>query len=316
MEVRADGSMLARYIQKADVAGFLGVPGRDLRSVDASFRSDGGAILPRETVLIVHLAHVRLLITPDSVLVFDPINPHVEKFIPALQTRLLSRTHPMPFEFRALEAVLVEVCMHLSKQLGRLVPAVDILLDKLSKSSSGSGFNVGFETSLDALLPLQGALHDFADRVDATRNALLDVLASDEDLSLMYLTTYKETGHRRRVDEHDEVEMMLENYVKQVDSIRAEVRSTMRAIQATENITQIRLDAMRNRVLRLEVLLNLAAISVASGGLVAGAFGMNLVHGMEEHPFAFWIVSAAAVFSTFLVFRGGLAYLKFRRIFW
>jgi len=298
----------------------LPLPGRDLRLVDASFRSDGGAILPRETVLIVHLAHVRVLITPDSVLVFDPINPHVEKFIPALQSRLLSRTHPMPFEFRALEAVLVEVCMHLSKQLGRLVPAVDILLDKLSSTTNTTttttSFNVGFESSLDALLPLQGALHDFADRVDATRQALLDVLASDEDLSLMYLTTYKETGHRRRVDQHDEVEMMLENYVKQVDSIRAEVRSTIRAIQATENITQIRLDAMRNRVLRLEVLLNLAAISVASGGLVAGAFGMNLVHGMEDHPFAFWIVSVAAVCSTFLVFRGGLAYLRFRRIFW
>ncbi len=132
----------------------------------------------------------------------------------------------------------------------------------------------------------------------------------------MYLSTFKETGHRRRVDQHDEAEMMLENYVKQVDSFRAEVRSTLRAIQATENITQIRLDAMRNRVLRLEVFLNLGAVSVGTGGLVAGAFGMNLLHGWEDHPYAFFMVSAAAVFSSLAMFRGCLVYLRYRRIFW
>lgn len=131
----------------------------------------------------------------------------------------------------------------------------------------------------------------------------------------MYLSTYAETGHRRRVDQHDEVEMMLENYVKQIDTINAEVRSTQRSIKATENITQIRLDAMRNRVLRLEVFLNLGAVSVGTGGLVAGAFGMNLEHGWESHPYAFWIVAGSAVLSSLVMFRGCLAYLRYRKIF-
>lgn len=140
--------------------------------------------------------------------------------------------------------------------------------------------------------------------------------AAQEDMSLMYLTTFRETGHRRRVDQHDEVEMMLENYVKQLDAIDGDVRSTLRSIKATENITQIRLDAMRNRVLRLEVFLNLAAVSVATGGLVAGAFGMNLVTGIEEAPMAFWLVSAIAVLTSMIMFRGTLAYLRRRRIFY
>lgn len=132
----------------------------------------------------------------------------------------------------------------------------------------------------------------------------------------MYLTTFQETGHRRRVDQHDEVEMMLENYVKQLDAIDADVRSTLRSIKATENITQIRLDAMRNRVLRLEVFLNLGAVSVGTGGLVAGAFGMNLLTGIEDHPLAFWFVSGSAVAASILMFRGTLAYLRYRKIFY
>lgn len=134
-------------------------------------------------------------------------------------------------------------------------------------------------------------------------------------MSLMYLTTFKETGHRRRVDQHDEVEMMLENYVKQIDTVHAEVTSALRAVKATENATQIRLDAMRNRVLRLDVFLNLGAVSVGVGGLVAGVFGMNLLSGLEEDPAAFWIVSGIAFTTSFLFFRGTLAYLRIRRIF-
>jgi magnesium transporter len=93
------------------------------------------------------------------------------------------------------------------------------------------------------------------------------------------------------------------------------VTSTLRAVKATENVTQIRLDAMRNRILRLEVFLNLGAVSVAAGGLVAGAFGMNLATGWEEIPGVFWIVSGSAVGVSLLTFRVILAYLRFRRIF-
>lgn len=134
-------------------------------------------------------------------------------------------------------------------------------------------------------------------------------------MSLMYLSTYKKTGHRRRIDQHDEIEMMLENYVKQLDTVHSEVTSALRSVKTTETATQIRLDAMRNRVLRLDVFLNLGAVSVGVGGLVAGAFGMNLTSGFEEDPLAFWFVSGLAVVSTTLCFRGVLAYLRYRRIF-
>lgn len=179
VEVRGDGEAVARYVQKADAAASLGLPVRDLREVDASFRTTRGALLPREQCIVVHLSHVRVIILPDSVLVFDPLNPHVERFVPLLQTRLCRRTHPMPFEFRALEAVFVEVCARLSKQLGGIVPAVDVVLDALASDSAADFGGGRVTTSLDRLLPLENALNDFADRVSAARGALHDVLASD-----------------------------------------------------------------------------------------------------------------------------------------
>lgn len=131
----------------------------------------------------------------------------------------------------------------------------------------------------------------------------------------MYLTTFRKTGHRRRIDQHDEIEMMLENYVKQIDTVHSEVTSSLRAVKTTETATQIRLDALRNRVLRLDVFLNLGAVSVGVGGLVAGAFGMNLTSGFEEDVYAFWVVSGLAVLTSVVCFRSILSYLRYRGIF-
>jgi magnesium transporter len=301
------------HLQKADAAAALGLMVRDMRAVDASFRSSSPTVVARDAGIIVHLEHIRVIVTPDKVLIFDPANPAVEAFVPRLQRRLLSPSHPMPFEFRAVEGLLVDVCASLNAQLGTLTPATDLVLDTLSTTQDFGGDTV--QHCLDRLLPLENALNEFAVKVDQIRHALNEVLASDEDMSTMYLTVFRDTGRRRRVDEHDEVEMMLENYIKQIDTVHSEVTSTLRAVKATENVTQIRLDAMRNRILRLEVFLNLGAVSVATGGLVAGAFGMNLATGWEEVPGVFWIVSGTCVGVTLLTFRFSLAYLRFKRIF-
>jgi magnesium transporter len=333
------------HLQKADAAAALGLMVRDMRAVDATFRSSAPTIVSRDSGIIVHLQHIRVIVTTDKVLVFDPANPDVEAFIPRLQSRLLSTSHPMPFELRAVEGVLVDVCASLNAQLGTLTPSIDLVLDTLSTTTDFGGNTV--QHCLDRLLPLevraarrasdaprhsaslsrlltgcvslvcraQNALNEFSVKVDHVRRALHDLLASDEDMATMYLTTFRDTGRRRPFHQHDEVEMMLENYVKQIDTVHSEVTSTLRAVKATENVTQIRLDAMRNRILRLEVFLNLGAVSVATGGLVAGAFGMNLKTGIEETPGMFLFASGTVVVVSVLAFRLSLAYLRYKRIF-
>lgn len=141
------------YLQKADAAASLGLMVRDMRAVDASFRTSSPTIVSRNAGIIVHLEHIRVIITTDRVLVFDPGNPDVEAFIPRLQSRLISASHPMPFELRAVEGVLVDVCASLNAQLGTLTPSIDLVLDTLSTTTDFGGSTV--QHCLDRLLPLE-----------------------------------------------------------------------------------------------------------------------------------------------------------------
>ncbi|GAB0489417.1 hypothetical protein MMPV_000636 [Pyropia vietnamensis] len=313
LEILPDGTVSARHVQKADVALELSLNLRDLRVVDPTFRNESPVILARPTALVIHLVHVRVLVTASRVLLFDPHNPAVAALTPRLRARLLDAAHPLPFEMRALEAVLVDVCSGIREEVARLKPKVHAALQVMSKEGKFGGR--GVTDGLDALLPLEMALNELAGSVGMVRTALNEVLMSDEDMSDMYLSWKAATGKERSVDQHDEIEMMVEGYLKQVDAVVYDLGRLLRAVKTTENVTQIRLDASRNRILRLEVFLNLGAVSVGSAACFAGLFGMNLLSGLEEDPYAFWVVSAASAGVAVAVFRSVLLYLRWKRIF-
>jgi len=63
--------------------------------------------------------------------------------------------------------------------------------------------------------------------------------------------------------------------------------------------------------MRINLVVSLAALSVATGAFGAGVFGMNLWHGWEEHPTAFSIVTEGLVGGAGFVFL--VSYLYYRR---
>jgi hypothetical protein len=68
----------------------------------------------------------------------------------------------------------------------------------------------------------------------------------------MYLTE-KSRGRQRDVDQHDEVELLLEAYVKQVDGIVQEADQLASNMRNTEEIVKIILDANRNSLMLLDL---------------------------------------------------------------
>lgn len=68
----------------------------------------------------------------------------------------------------------------------------------------------------------------------------------------MYLTE-KSRGRQRDVDQHDEVELLLEAYVKQVDGIVQEADQLVSNMRNTEEIVNIILDANRNSLMLLDL---------------------------------------------------------------
>lgn len=183
VELTPGAAPKATFIQKADAAQELGLLVRDLRAVDPTFRSHSPAVLPRESGIIINLAHVRVIVLAERVLVFDPLNPAVEHFIPRLQARLDSRDHPMPFEFRAVEAVLVDVCAAFNSTIATLIPSLDVVLDTLSTTTDFGGGTV--QNCMDRLLPLENAVNEFSIKVAQTRDALNEVLSSDVSAAMI-----------------------------------------------------------------------------------------------------------------------------------
>lgn len=120
---------------------------------------------------------MRVIVSSDRVVVFDPVNPVVELFIPKLVAKLENREHPMAFEFRAVEAVLVEVCASFNATIGTLIPSLDAVLDTLSTTTDFGGGTV--QNCMDRLLPLENALNEFAAKVTQTRAAVNEILSSD-----------------------------------------------------------------------------------------------------------------------------------------
>ena len=70
---------------------------------------------------------------------------------------------------------------------------------------------------------------------------------------------------------------------------------------------------MRNALIRVEVLMNMFMVSLASGGTICALFGMNLIHSFEEHAFAFWIAAGGVVCVSSCTF-GLIYYLTRNRL--
>jgi magnesium transporter len=335
LEIRADAphAFIQRRLSKATLAARLRLPLRDLRVVDPAFRNEAPVVLARQGAIVIHLEHIRAVVEADRVTLFDPEQPAVEAFLPQLHARLAtSNVRPtLPFELRALESILVDVCNSLMREMRYLSPVIESMLQALSSdgavgptaSTAAAAAAAAAEHSssippdalmLDRLLGAKNKLNELQNRATQLRSALNEVLMSDEDMSEMYLSTKVESGHRRRVDQHEEVEMMFENYLKQIDSMVSEVLSRAHAIQSTEDFVQIKLDALRNRILRLDLVLKLGSVSLSSGALVAAIFGMNLHSTLEDSELAFLSITGGLIGISGLVFLGGAAYCRYKRL--
>mmetsp|Transcript_4158 Transcript_4158/g.6353 ORF Transcript_4158/g.6353 Transcript_4158/m.6353 type:complete len:101 (-) Transcript_4158:28-330(-) len=80
-----------------------------------------------------------------------------------------------------------------------------------------------------------------------------------------------------------------------MDEMLAALRSVQSYVRNTEEVVEIELDLLRNRIMRYEMLLELSGLVVGVAAAVTGAFGMNLVNRLEEHPTMFYNISGALI---------------------
>lgn len=280
-----DGNHELATYERRELRREYQVANRDLRLLDASFRSLPG-ILVRESSILVNFDYQRALITADALHIFFPFGPNTQNVILAFKehVRQLKKDENirLPFELVALEYLLITVTDSLERRYAIFNDTVSASLAK-ARMTQGSTFS--------ELLPIKDDLNNFNLFLEETSDALQEILDNDEDMAAMYLTS-KQSGQRRQTREHHEVELVLEAYVSKIDELLNEVKGLIGNIKSTEQLVQIHLDATRNQIMRIELLLTMGTFSMATGAFAASLFGMNLMNHWETHPYAFYSVSA------------------------
>ena len=212
----------------------------------------------------------------------------------------------MPFEFIALELILMTVTRTLESRFEVYNSSLSPLL-----SSSSTTLNEG--STLMHLLQLKNGLTSFEVVLGETGWALRHVLQDDADMAEMFLTM-KAKGQVPRIEEHGEIEVLLETYLRKVDELENEVRTNVKSISLTEEHIQIRLDTVRNAMMKVDLLLTICTFAVAASALIASTFGMNLSSKLEHSDSAFWIASLVMAALTVLLIRFGLKLCRRHKI--
>jgi len=151
LEVSSDGTHQRDVtFSRAELSSMLGLHPRDLRFLDASMRNLP-SILARRKVIIVNLDMFKALITADRVLMSDTFYPHVKAVVQPMQASVLNGgelydNQPVPFEFIALEHILLTVCRNLEARF-------DVYLRSLAPLLSDSGTSTSSSFSFTDKLP-------------------------------------------------------------------------------------------------------------------------------------------------------------------
>jgi magnesium transporter len=309
------GYFIERVISKRDLAQTLDVEPRDLRKVlSASQRRLISGVNVREKCIILHLEHVKAIIMSDRMFLFDHTRDARVKtfslFLPSLlyeqRTTNGSATAVatangvngnLPFELRALEAVLIEVTESLDAMLKEMTPRMLELLHDLTVVQSTA--------NLSALVSANDSLSSFDARVQSLRHALTELLNNDEDLAGLFLT------EKRATQDHGEAEELVENYLMQVEETSERIAELQTRFRNVMSYIQIHFDSQRNRLMRMSLVVSLGALSCSTTATGAGLFGMNLMSGLESSPHAFYAVSGTLLSIGALLFSG--SYMLYRR---
>lgn len=276
------------------------------------------------------MVHIRALIKPDRVIIFNAPGHEdsdaARRFKAHLQANVRSglaldaeeresgfamnaeerddgdcEDFGLPYEHRALESILVDTSNALEEEMGFIRRLVDNLLEDFEHDID--------RENLRRLLHYSKRLAGFQSRAKYIKSTVDELLDSDEDLSNMYITD-KMLGKPRGLQDHEQLELLLESFTKQVEEIVSEIDTTVINMQSTQEVAELMLDSGRNALLALDIKVSIATLGIGTGALVAGLFGMNLTTSLEETPYAFAIVSGAAAFTGLLTFLYGAKVLR------
>ncbi|KAL9187658.1 hypothetical protein ACHAXT_006036 [Thalassiosira profunda] len=278
-------------------------------------------ILPRESEIVLAFGCVRAIINRESAYIFDAHKPTIKQQAMRMSKQL---TQKDSFEFRdgeillhgggskstfeidMLEQIVRFVCTMYSRRIRVYEPIVNSLMDRVTAEAFSP-------TGLHKLVPVKDSLQHFEMNVKGALHCITELLSNDEDMAHLMLTERalaKAEGRELRIDVHEQVELLFEEYARQLKSTLLEIDYMLQRVQSKQDMVALSLDAYRNRMIRMNLYLTIGGISLAFGTAVAGFFGMNLVSGLEEAEGVFELVVLGSTFFGGAFLSGCYFYLN------
>ncbi|KAL8029685.1 hypothetical protein ABFX02_14G240800 [Erythranthe guttata] len=325
VEVRSNAMVSTRKINRRHLLKSSGLRPRDIRSVDPSLwlTNSMPSLLVREYAILLNLGSLRAIAMQERVLIFNYNRKGGKAFIDTLLPRLnpknMNGGPSMPFVLEVVEAALHSRIQRLEKLLMGLEPRVQGLLEVLPNRLTAD--------VLEELRISKQQLVELGSKAGALKQMLLDILEDTHEIRQICIMgrnctlakndemecpvpLEKETAD----EEEEEIEMLLENYLQRCESCHGQSERLLDSAREMEDSIAVNLSSRRLEVSRVELLLQVGALCVGVGALIAGIFGMNLRSYLEEQVFAFWITTGGIFFGAVVGFFLMYLYLRKKKI--
>eukprot|EP00752_Nemacystus_decipiens_P002877 g2677.t1 len=266
---------------------------RDMRQLFSSQSKSEPAISVRRNCVLVNFETLRGIVLVDRILLV--VDPGADSILFEVQ-KAVTESHDDVYEFelKAVEALLSVSSKRLEREVREVEqPIADIvnILEGPGKGATSAKHNDRFRVLLNSINVLEN-------RAKARRRALLMVLEDDTDLAMMNLTRMYQSPEdylpplsAEVLEDHEEMELLLEAYLQDINSIYNVLELLQGRARSTEALVMVKLDIARNRILTAGLVFSMASTCLAVGALVSGIFGMNLHNGVETKDVWFRVVA-------------------------
>jgi Mg2+ and Co2+ transporter CorA len=332
VKVTYSGRILASTHTTSELLKAAGIYARDLFTLNITSRqerqrpSTGGvrralaAVVTRDDMILLSFGSIRAVANLEQVLLLDAHNPAVRDFARELAdafgakkaSELTGGTslEDEPYELVFLEMVLRDTVDSFNRRLRLLEPIVDNFLDKVADE-------IYSDTGVHQLVPLKDCLQSCEIQVKTCLDCLTKLLNDDEEMLSLLLTEQEKaskTGQPVPFLRHEHVELLIGVYARQISNIAMEISFLLGRLQSKQEFVALALAGYRNRMVRMNVHVGIAGLSLAFCTTIAGFFGMNLMNGMEASHTAFLSIIALSGVTSGIIGVSSMNYLSGRKM--
>ena len=265
-----------------ELADMSGARLRDLRAMKPSIPIRSSLIVVRDKSILMIVAPMKVIIYHNRIQFFHTEHPAVRTYLRDFFVARMAKTKGQTFELKAMECLLVTAVRQMDRELESMTITSKELVNTLQTYKQTP-------QDLQRLLDCTQQINSYHAKVHQFCNEMGKVLTSDEDMSKMYLTDIA-GGSPRQESDHAEVELLFETFHHAASELEQRATSLKTDISLMQQFLEVHFDSQRNRLMRFNIALSAATLSVSLGSFGASVFGMNLVNHFENHPTAFAVV--------------------------